>query len=582
VHEHGGPEVLRHEEIETPEIRADEALVRVKACGMNHLDLWVRRGVPGHEFPLPLIPGCDTAGVVQAVGEGVSGHAAGDEVIVSPGHSCGHCVRCLTGRHNLCRRYGIMGETRDGGYAEFVAVPGVNLVAKPITLDFVEAAAVPLVFLTAWHMLVGRAGVRPGDWVLVHAGGSGVGSAAIQIAKLHGANVITTASTKAKLDKAAELGADHLVNYEEEDFSKAVRKLTNKRGVDVVFEHTGEATWPGSLKSVARGGTIVTCGATSGFKAESDLRVVFFKQVSILGSTMGSLGEVLEVLRHLAEGCPRRPTPTSTWRGGSSSARSSSCRRSRRMETILVEVEDRIATLSLDRPEKKNALSLAMVREIHAAMDELAARDDVGVLILASTDPKCFTAGADVKELKDRKKADALLGINQNAARRFEEFPYPTIAAVRGHALGIGTELAIACDLRVAGESARFGQPEVGLGITPAAGGMQRLLRLVGVAKAKELIFTGDIVDAPTALELGLVNRVVPDDEVLGAARELAGRILANGTLAVRLAKAAVNAAARGAGEHMNLIESLAQAILFDDEEKLARMRAFLDRKKAK
>ena len=251
------------------------------------------------------------------------------------------------------------------------------------------------------------------------------------------------------------------------------------------------------------------------------------------------------------------------------------------METIDVSVADSIATLLLDRPEKKNALSLAMVSEIHAAVDELAARDDVGVLILASTDPTCFTAGADVGELKDRKKADALLGINQNAARRFEDFPHPTIAAVRGHALGIGTELAIACDLRVAGESARFGQPEVGLGITPAAGGMQRLLRLVGLAKAKELVFTGDIVDAETALAIGLVNQVVPDDRVIDAAEEMARRILANGRLAVRLAKSALNAAARGAGDHMNLIESLAQAILFDDEEKIARMQAFLSRKKA-
>jgi enoyl-CoA hydratase len=251
------------------------------------------------------------------------------------------------------------------------------------------------------------------------------------------------------------------------------------------------------------------------------------------------------------------------------------------METILVEVAERIATLTLDRPEKKNAISRRMVGEVHAALDELSEREDVACLIVTSGDPRCFTAGADISELRDRRKIDALLGINQGLVRRFEDFPHPTIAAVRGHALGAGTELCMACDLRVAGESARFGQPEVGLGITPAAGGMQRLIRLVGPGRAKELIFTGEVIDARTALDIGLVNRVVPDEEIPAAARELALRITKNSTLAVRLAKAAVNAEARGAGDHMNLIECLAQAILFDDEEKMRRMGAFLDRKKA-
>jgi NADPH:quinone reductase-like Zn-dependent oxidoreductase len=302
IHRHGGPEVLELVEEDPPAIRPDEARVRVFACGMNHLDLWVRNGVPGHRFPLPLIPGCDIAGTVEEVGEAVDGFSAGEEVVVSPGFSCGRCRECLSGNHSLCRAYGIFGETRDGGNAEFVAVPGVNLIRKPEGLTFPEAAAVPLVFLTAWHMLVTRCGVKPGDRVLVHAGGSGVGSAAIQIAKLFGAEVVTTASTDAKLEKASELGADHLVNYTETDFAKAVREITGKRGVDIVFEHTGEATWPGSLQSVARGGKIVTCGATSGFRAESDLRVVFFKQLSILGSTMGSLAEVLDVMAHVEAG----------------------------------------------------------------------------------------------------------------------------------------------------------------------------------------------------------------------------------------------------------------------------------------
>jgi enoyl-CoA hydratase len=250
------------------------------------------------------------------------------------------------------------------------------------------------------------------------------------------------------------------------------------------------------------------------------------------------------------------------------------------MEYIRVEVRDRLAVLELDRPAKKNALTQAMVDEIHAALDELALRDDVGALLLTSSDPRCFTAGADVGELRERRRVDALRGINQGVSNHLENFPWPTVAVVRGHALGIGTELAIACDLRVAGESARFGQTEVTLGITPAAGGMQRLLRLVGLPKAKELILTGARIEAREAERIGLVNLVVPDDEALAAGEALARRTLANGATAVRLAKAALNAAARGAGEHMNLIECLSQAILFDDEEKIRRMTAFLDRKK--
>ncbi len=252
------------------------------------------------------------------------------------------------------------------------------------------------------------------------------------------------------------------------------------------------------------------------------------------------------------------------------------------METLTLSIADQIATVELNRPGKKNAINLEMVTEMHALLDELGQRDDIACLIVTSSDPRCFTAGADVGELHSRKKQDALMGINQYAFRHFEEFPHPTIAAVRGYALGAGTELSASCDLRVAGESARFGHPEVGLGITPAAGGMKLLMRLVGLAKAKELIFTGRVIDARTALEIGLVNRVVPDNEVLSSAKELAREIQKNSTLAVRLAKSAMTAAARHAGEHMNLIENLSQAILFEDEEKQARMKAFLDRKKSR
>jgi enoyl-CoA hydratase len=249
------------------------------------------------------------------------------------------------------------------------------------------------------------------------------------------------------------------------------------------------------------------------------------------------------------------------------------------METLKLTIADRIATVELHRPGKKNAINQQMVNEMHALLDDLAVHPEVACLIVTSSDPRCFTAGADVGELHARQKLDALRGINQNVFRHFEEFPHPTIAAVRGFALGAGTELSASCDLRVAGESARFGHPEVGLGITPAAGGMKLLMRLVGLAKAKELIFTGRVIDAKTALEIGLVDRVVKDDEALASAKELSREILKNGTLAVRLAKTAMLAASRHAGEHMNLIENLSQAILFEDEEKHSRMKSFLKKK---
>jgi NADPH:quinone reductase-like Zn-dependent oxidoreductase len=285
-----------------PEIAADEALVRVKAAGMNHLDLWVRRGVPGHSFPLPMVLGCDFAGVVEAVGSAVRNARPGDEVCVAPGHSCDHCEDCLSGRDNLCRDYGIFGETRDGGCAEFAAVPAANLVPRPGRLSWEEAAAWPLAFLTAWHMLVARCALRPGETVLVHAAGSGVGSAAVQIAKLWGAVVIATAGGAAKAARARDLGADHVVDHTATDWVRAVRDLTDRRGADVVFEHTGQATWEGSVRSLARGGRLVTCGATSGFEARFDLRALFFKNLSFLGSTMGSRGEVWEVARHVEAG----------------------------------------------------------------------------------------------------------------------------------------------------------------------------------------------------------------------------------------------------------------------------------------
>ena len=300
--QHGGPEVLEYADVPDPRIRADEVLIEVKACALNHLDIFVRGGLPGIEIPLPHILGNDIAGVVREVGELVTWAKPGDEVMVNPGVSCGHCDACLSGEDNLCREYDIMGYRRNGGYAELVAVPGVNIVPKPPELSWEEAAALPLVTVTAWHMLVTRVNVQPGETVLVHAAGSGVGSIAIQIAKLRGARVITTASTGEKLEKARELGADEAINYTQADWPREVRRLTDRKGVDVVVEHTGAATWPGSISSLKNNGRLVTCGATSGYDARTDLRQVFYRHLNILGSFMGSKAELLEALKFVREG----------------------------------------------------------------------------------------------------------------------------------------------------------------------------------------------------------------------------------------------------------------------------------------
>ncbi|MCA1817339.1 MAG: zinc-binding dehydrogenase [Acidobacteria bacterium] len=301
-HEHGGAEVLRYEERPDPTIRANEVLVEVRACALNHLDVWARGGLPGIEIGLPHILGNDIAGLVREVGEVVDWVKPGDEVLLQPGVSCGHCVECLSGRDNLCPAYDILGYRRDGGYAELVAAPAVNVVPKPKNISFEEAAALPLVTLTAWHMLVTRARVEPGEDVLVHAAGSGVGSVGIQIAKLRGARVIATAGSDEKLAKARELGADETINYTRGDWAREVRRLTDKKGCEVVFEHTGAATWGGSTSALAKNGRLVTCGATSGYDARTDLRQVFYRHLSLLGSFMGSKSELLAALKFVGRG----------------------------------------------------------------------------------------------------------------------------------------------------------------------------------------------------------------------------------------------------------------------------------------
>jgi NADPH:quinone reductase-like Zn-dependent oxidoreductase len=301
-YQHGGPDVLRYTDVPDPAISATEVLVRVRACALNHLDLWVRRGMPGIEIPLPHIPGSDIAGEIAAVGSAVTRVKVGDPVVLAPGISCGQCPYCLSGADNFCRRYTILGEFVDGGCAEYVRAPEVNAIPKPERLSFEEAAAVPLVFLTAWHMLVGRAEVQPGETVLILGAGSGVGTAAIQLAKVLGARVIATAGSKAKLEHALKLGADTAINHAIQDISAEVKRLTNKRGVDVVIEHVGVATWDKSIASLTAGGRLVTCGATTGYDAKLDLRYLFSKQFSLLGSKMGSKAELYSALELINQG----------------------------------------------------------------------------------------------------------------------------------------------------------------------------------------------------------------------------------------------------------------------------------------
>jgi NADPH:quinone reductase-like Zn-dependent oxidoreductase len=300
IHEFGGPEVLRYEDVPDPQPRQDQVLVRIKACAMNHLDLWVRKGLPG--VKLPHILGSDVAGEVVEAGEYVSGFKAGSRVLLAPMHFCHRCAKCMAGLQNQCPEFTVLGNRVDGGNCELIAVPVANVIPIPDALDFNQAASVPLVFLTAWHMLVGRAGIRPGQTVLVLGASSGVGIAAIQIAKLFHARVITTAGDEKKLEKARGLGADHGINHYQQKISEEVKKLTNKEGVDIVIEHVGAATWEESMKCLKPAGTLVTCGATTGPAASFDLRFLYSRQLSLLGSYMGTVGELYDVLGHVFAG----------------------------------------------------------------------------------------------------------------------------------------------------------------------------------------------------------------------------------------------------------------------------------------
>lgn len=303
IEEHGGLEALRWVDLPRPQPRPDEVLVRVRACALNRLDLWVREGVEGHKFPLPLIPGSEIAGDIERLGDAVSDLEPGMAVLLAPAVSCGVCDHCVGGSDHRCRQYGILGEHRDGGYAEWICVPRRNVLPLPKGLDYVQAAAIPLVFLTAWHMLVDRAHLKPLEDVLIHAAGSGVSSAGIQIAALLGArHIIVTAGSDDKLDKARELGATHTINYKENDFVSKVKHITERKGVDVVFDHVGGEMFEKSLTALAWAGRIVLCGATSDPFARIPLRAVFFKGLSILGSTMGRQSELRDLVRFIEAG----------------------------------------------------------------------------------------------------------------------------------------------------------------------------------------------------------------------------------------------------------------------------------------
>lgn len=297
IHQHGGPEVLLYEDAPEPKIKANQALVRVRACALNHLDLFIRAGWPSLHLAMPHIPGADIAGEVVETGELCERVHTGQRVLLSPGLSCRQCPQCVSGGDNECTRYTVFGLGVDGGYAEYVAAPEYAVIPIPNDLAFEEAAAAPLVFLTAWHMLFERARLQPGEDVLVLGASSGVGSAAIQLAKLFHCRVIATAGGERKLELARRLGADHVIDHYQQDIAAEVKKLTDRRGVDVVFEHVGAATWQKSMQSLAPSGRVVTCGATTGHDVNIDLRFLFNRQQALLGSFMGTLGDLYKVLQ---------------------------------------------------------------------------------------------------------------------------------------------------------------------------------------------------------------------------------------------------------------------------------------------
>ena len=298
IHQHGNSDVLIYEDVPIPEISTDQCLVKIKAAALNHLDIWVRKGIPG--VPLPLIMGSDGAGIIEKNGKNVTGFSIGDRVLIQPLTYCGTCRWCKEGKENYCAKWGIFGENQDGTQCAYLAMDPEHLRLIPEGMSFEEAAAFPLVAETAYAMLIDRANIQPGETVFVWGASSGVGSMAIQIAKAIGCKVVTTVSNIKKGAFAKNLNADLVIDYKEDDLIKKVKEFTNKQGVDVVVEHVGTKTWETSLRILGKGGRLVTCGATTGSEAKFDIRHLFSKQQSILGSTMGnahSLDKALKMYR---------------------------------------------------------------------------------------------------------------------------------------------------------------------------------------------------------------------------------------------------------------------------------------------
>lgn len=300
---HGGPEVLEDLEVEIADRPAPGMVrIRTEAVALNHLDLWTRRGLPGLKVQFPHRLGADIAGSIDSIGDGATAPAIGTRVLLAPAVSCGACEACLSGRDNLCRRYGILGEHTHGGYGELLDVPSANVLPWPSTLELADGASIPLTFLTAWQMVVDRGQVSRDHTVLVHAAGAGVSVAAIQIAKSRGARVIATSTSAAKLERARALGADETIDTTKADFVAEVKRLTGKRGADLVIEHVGGEVFAKSVLATATGGRIITCGATAGFTPTLDLRHVFFRQLQVIGSTMGSKASLFPILREFERG----------------------------------------------------------------------------------------------------------------------------------------------------------------------------------------------------------------------------------------------------------------------------------------
>ena len=300
--EHGGPEVLSYEDLPEPMIGPEDVRVRVKACALNHLDIWIRQGNPAYPMTLPHVPGSDAAGIVEQVGGHVDSVTVGQRVFVSPGLSCWKCDQCLAGRDNLCRSYGLVGAKTHGSYAEYLKVPFRNVLPIPENLSFEQAAAFPLVSVTASHMLFALAGLQHGETVLIMGAGSGVGSMAVQMAKLAGARVMATVGSDDKIPRAVTLGADAVINHTTEKVSERAKLLTEGHGVDVVIEHIGPEVWDTCLDSLARGGRLITCGATTGGEVKLNLRYVFARQLTIKGSYMGMRAELVKASELMGQG----------------------------------------------------------------------------------------------------------------------------------------------------------------------------------------------------------------------------------------------------------------------------------------